>query len=51
MKLNRSWWKEGIVYQIYPRSFKDTSGNGNTASSLQDGDRNLGGGCISYLGY
>ena len=24
----RSWWKEGIVYQIYPRSFKDTSGNG-----------------------
>ncbi|TVZ51145.1 glycoside hydrolase family 13 protein [Dokdonia sp. Hel_I_53] len=24
----QSWWKEGIVYQIYPRSFKDTSGNG-----------------------
>ena len=24
----RNWWKEGIVYQIYPRSFKDTSGNG-----------------------
>ena len=24
----RKWWKEGIVYQIYPRSFKDTSGNG-----------------------
>jgi len=24
----RSWWKEGIVYQIYPRSFQDTSGNG-----------------------
>ena len=28
MKLNRQWWKEGIVYQIYPRSFQDTSGNG-----------------------
>ena len=24
----RAWWKEGIIYQIYPRSFKDTSGNG-----------------------
>lgn len=28
MKLNRQWWKEGIVYQIYPRSFQDTTGNG-----------------------
>ncbi|MGB5819430.1 MAG: alpha-glucosidase [Saonia sp.] len=25
---NRQWWKEGIVYQIYPRSFQDTTGNG-----------------------
>jgi len=24
----REWWKEGVVYQIYPRSFQDTSGNG-----------------------
>ncbi|WP_299528720.1 alpha-glucosidase [Ulvibacterium sp.] len=24
----RKWWKEGIVYQIYPRSFQDTTGNG-----------------------
>jgi oligo-1,6-glucosidase len=28
LELNRQWWKEGIVYQIYPRSFQDTTGNG-----------------------
>ena len=28
MKMNNNWWKEGVVYQIYPRSFKDTTGNG-----------------------
>lgn len=27
-ELNRQWWKEGVVYQIYPRSFQDTTGNG-----------------------
>ncbi len=25
---DRKWWKEGIVYQIYPRSFQDTTGTG-----------------------
>lgn len=25
---NEVWWKDGVIYQIYPRSFKDTTGNG-----------------------
>ena len=26
--LNSDWWKGGIIYQIYPRSFQDTTGRG-----------------------
>ncbi len=25
---DRKWWKEAVVYQIYPRSFQDTNGDG-----------------------
>ena len=28
MPLKRNWWKEAIIYQIYPRSFKDTTNTG-----------------------
>jgi oligo-1,6-glucosidase len=26
--LSRTWWQERVVYQIYPRSFQDTNGDG-----------------------
>ncbi len=27
-QIDRKWWKEAVVYQIYPRSFQDTNGDG-----------------------
>ena len=26
--MEKAWWKEAVVYQIYPRSFQDSTGNG-----------------------
>jgi oligo-1,6-glucosidase len=28
VSMDQNWWKEAVVYQIYPRSFKDTNGDG-----------------------
>ena len=26
--MNKAWWKESVVYQIYPRSFYDSNSDG-----------------------
>jgi hypothetical protein len=27
-EVRRQWWKESVAYQIYPRSFQDSNGDG-----------------------
>ncbi len=26
--MSEPWWKQAVIYQIYPRSFQDTNGDG-----------------------
>ena len=34
--MEKKWWKESVVYQIYPKSFKDSNGDG-----VEESYRNL----------
>ncbi len=28
LKADRDWWRGAVIYQIYPRSYQDTNGDG-----------------------
>lgn len=47
--MDRKWWKESIVYQIYPSSFQDSDGDGigdlNGIRSRLDYLKDLGAQC------
>ena len=34
--MERQWWHSSVVYQIYPRSFNDSNGDGIGEEELKD---------------
>ena len=50
--MDKKWWKEAVVYQIYPRSFMDSNGDGigdlNGITSRLDYLKDLGVDAVSY---
>ena len=39
------WWRDAVIYQIYPRSFADASGDGVGAGAPQVWPENTGSPC------
>ena len=33
--MEKKWWKESVVYQIYPKSFKDSNGDGHLLGDVE----------------
>ena len=32
MAISRKWWHDKVAYQIYPKSFRDTNGDGKVSA-------------------
>ena len=43
------WWRGCVIYQVYPRSYQDTSGDG-IGDLQQFGSSTLPSGVLRYLG-
>ena len=35
--MEKKWWKESVVYQIYPKSFKDSNGDWTMSANARSG--------------
>ena len=41
--MERQWWHSSVVYQIYPRSFNDSNGDGiGDINGIRESYRNVG---------
>lgn len=54
MIMEEKWWKKAVVYQIYPKSFQDSNGDGigdlNALSAVWIIWKGLGGCRLAFTG-